>query len=211
MCTASSAWFAAFTASPAPTGPQSTSFSPKASSTGRTRSNVLASPPHITVSVPFSAPIFPPLTGASMKSMPRSASSAASRRDVAGSPEVQSTSTEPLASPPSSPSGAWTSASTSRELGTHVTTTSAARAASAGVAATAAVVSAAKARALSALRFHTVSVNGGTARCRAIGVPMAPRPRKATRIKEAEREGAPSAPRVALAQRDNIGTSPVKA
>ena len=47
-------------------GPQSTIFSPKARSTGIARSNSAASPPHITVSVPFSAPAVPPLTGASM-------------------------------------------------------------------------------------------------------------------------------------------------
>ena len=40
----------------------------------------------------------------------------------------------------------------------------------------------AKVRALAAVRFQTASSNGGCARCLAIGAPIAPRPRKATRV-----------------------------
>ncbi len=60
------------------------------------------------------------------------------RRDAArggGSPEVQSTSAAPVASPASRPVGPSSSDSTSAETGKQVMTTSAPRAASAGVAA----------------------------------------------------------------------------
>jgi hypothetical protein len=59
-------------------------------------------------------------------------------------------------------------------------TTSAPRAASAGEAATRAPSSLANASARAFVRFQTVRENGGFARCRAIGAPMAPSPRKET-------------------------------
>ena len=157
MWIASSALFTLLSAWPAPTGPQCTSFSPKASSTSRTRAKSAASPPTITVSVAASAPDVPPLTGASRKCTPRAASTVASRRDVAGSPEVQSTNTVFAAIASRSPSAAVTTCSTSRELGRQVITTSASCAASAGVAATRQPCAFAKASAFSAVRFQTVS------------------------------------------------------
>ncbi len=49
-CTASSAWLTAFTACPAPTGPQCTIFSPNACSAGIALASVAGAPPTITVS-----------------------------------------------------------------------------------------------------------------------------------------------------------------
>ena len=75
------------------------------------------------------------------------------------------------------------SAELARELGRQVMTMSASRAASAGVAARrASGVTAVKRSATARVRFQTVSVKPGRARWRAMGAPMAPRPRKATCI-----------------------------
>ncbi len=154
---------------------------PKNSRMGRARAKVTSSPPHITVSVPASAPETPPLTGASMNAMPRSASRAAMRRELAGSPEVQSMRSVPADIPARRPSGPSSSPSTSREVGRQVMTTAASVAAAAGVGAAAAPVAVAKAVAVSAVRFQTASVELA-ATWRAMGVPMAPSPRKAVFI-----------------------------
>ena len=159
MCIASSALLTALSASPVPITPQCTMRVPKWASTGRTRSSTASSPPTITVSAAFSAPTTPPDTGASMKAMPCSASRAAMRREVAESPDVQSTRTDPRAIVASSPVGPSSSDSTSRETGKQVITTSRPAAASAGVCATRAVRSAANActnaSAFAAVRFQT--------------------------------------------------------
>jgi hypothetical protein len=99
-----------------------------------------------------------------MNAVSRSASRAAIRREVAGSPEVQSMNNDCGARPASTPSGPSSSASTSREVGRQVMTTFAPRAASAGETATRAPVSAAKASARAFVRFQTASENGGLAR-----------------------------------------------
>src|ERR1051326_3581452 len=139
-----------------------------------------ASPPTITVRAPFSAPLTPPLTGASMKSTPCCRSRSAITREVAGSPDVQSTSVAPRFRPARRPLSPSSSASTSGELGRQVMTTSAWRTASAGVDSARAFVAAAKSRARDVVRFQTASGNPASATRRAIGAPMAPRPMKET-------------------------------
>ena len=103
------------------------------------------------------APLVPPLTGASTKPTPRSARRAAMRRELAGSPEVQSIRSAPPRKPARRPSEPSSTASTSREVGRQVSTISAAAAASRGVAATRAPWRAANRSATAVVRFHTVS------------------------------------------------------
>ena len=69
-----------FAACPRPWSPTCTTSLPSASNSGRARSAAAAAPPTMIVSVPASAPIVPPETGASSASMPRGASAAASSR-----------------------------------------------------------------------------------------------------------------------------------
>ena len=87
-------------ASPAPTGPQWTTFFDHRSHSSdavATSSGVL--PPSMVVHVPASAPLGPPLTGASQKRMPRSANSfAASAFVCSGSPLVASITSAPRSS-----------------------------------------------------------------------------------------------------------------
>ena len=75
---------------PAPTGPTCTTSEARCASTGRARSSASASPPTITTSVPFSAPMTPRLTGASRNPTPCSAACAASSRSTDGSPVLKS-------------------------------------------------------------------------------------------------------------------------
>jgi len=103
------------------------------------------------------------------------------RREVAGSPEVQSRKSAPDRRPARRPSGPSSSAATSRDVGRQVTTTSTTAASSRGVAAAVAPYRAAKSVARAAVRFQTTR-SPRRARCTAIGVPMAPRPRKPTRM-----------------------------
>ena len=178
MFTARNALFTALSASPAPIGPTCTIRLPISARTGRARSNVGSSAPTMIVRVPASAPLVPPLTGASANPTARAARRAAIRRDPAGSPEVQSIRSAPVARPARSPSGPSRSASTSREVGRQVTTTAAPSAASRGVAALRTSCALANASALARVRFQTVSREPRASRA-AIGAPMAPSPRKA--------------------------------
>ena len=80
-----------FTTWPVPGPPTRTTTEPSAPSRGSTRANASSEPPTKTLSVPASAPIGPPLTGASSESMPAAPSSSASRRASAGGPVDMST------------------------------------------------------------------------------------------------------------------------
>ncbi len=73
-------WFIILASWPAPTGPSSRQARAYDPITGSTRAKVSASPPHMTVSTPFSAPAWPPETGASMKPKPACSAAAASSR-----------------------------------------------------------------------------------------------------------------------------------
>src|SRR5689334_22682757 len=81
--------------------------------------------------------------------------------------------------PANRPSGPSSRLSTSCDVGMHVMTTSAPRAASAGVAAWRALNCLAKSAARAAVRFQTVRGSPDAATRAAIGRPMAPSPRKA--------------------------------
>src|SRR5450756_553032 len=73
-------WLTILVSWPEPAGPSRVTALAKCAMTGLAFSNGAASPPHITVSVPFSAPAWPPETGASMKWMPFFAAAANSSR-----------------------------------------------------------------------------------------------------------------------------------
>jgi hypothetical protein len=133
----------------------------------------------MTVRVPASAPLTPPLTGASANATPFPANRSAMRREEPGSPDVQSISSAPGWKPCSSPSGPLSKVSTSREVGRQVITMSAPLAASRGVVTIRAPCAEANSAARATVRFHTVR-DPRAARCTAIGQPMAPRPRKLT-------------------------------
>jgi hypothetical protein len=63
-------WFTILASCPEPEAPRSVQARAYAAITFSARANGPSSPPHITVSTPFSAPAWPPETGASMKSKP---------------------------------------------------------------------------------------------------------------------------------------------
>ena len=73
-----------FTVEPWPISPQWIAFVPIAIITGISSSWTALSPPVMKRSVPFSAPFFEPVTGASRASAPRSRSAACTRRVVSG-------------------------------------------------------------------------------------------------------------------------------
>ena len=90
-------------------------------------------PPHITVSTPFSAPAWPPETGASMKPKPSLSASASSSRAMSAEAVVWSTRMALPDMPAKAPSGPWATERMSSSLPTHMNTISAPFAASAGV------------------------------------------------------------------------------
>ena len=85
-------------------------FEPIASSTGRTRSTSAASPPHMIVRVPFSAPSEPPETGASTSAIRFSASRAPKPFVACAEIVDMSTTTVPalaVVATPSAPKSTW--------------------------------------------------------------------------------------------------------
>ena len=133
------------------------------------------------VSVPDFAPIVPPESGASIMSMPCSAHCTISCCDADGSIVEVSTKAAPRAKPASNPSARPSTSRTSSCVGRHVSTTSAPCAASFGVAARTAPP-ATRPSAFCGVRFHTVSGKPAAKMCSAIGRPIAPKPKNATRI-----------------------------
>jgi hypothetical protein len=91
---------------------------------GRTLSKASLSPPTMKVSVPLSAAGVLPVTGASRYSTPISFSLAATLTSVSGDTVEQSTTTDPLLNPSTSPSLPKTTCSTSEESGSISSTTS---------------------------------------------------------------------------------------
>ena len=67
--------------------------------TGWIVANAVASPPHMTVSAPLTAPTLPPDTGASMNCRPRSRPATASSRATAAEAVVWSTKIAPFFMP----------------------------------------------------------------------------------------------------------------
>mmetsp|Transcript_34921 Transcript_34921/g.113871 ORF Transcript_34921/g.113871 Transcript_34921/m.113871 type:complete len:222 (-) Transcript_34921:99-764(-) len=170
-------------ASPAPTGPQCTTFFDQASMKTDASATSAGEPPTIEVTLPAAAPFGPPLTGASTKRIPRVASCAASALVCSGSPDVQSITSDPGCS------GTWLSTSfTCAVVGRQRQTTLAAWSSSSVDAATVPCASAC-CSAFSAVRFHTragrpLCARERVCRCRARCAPIAPRPTKATCFSE---------------------------
>ena len=73
-------WFTILASWPAPGSPMRVTALAKFIATGFISSKAAASPPHITVSAPFTAPAWPPDTGASTKCRPRAFAAAKSSR-----------------------------------------------------------------------------------------------------------------------------------
>jgi hypothetical protein len=101
--------------------------------TGLAFRKVASSPPHITVNTPFSAPAWPPETGASMKCRPLALQAASSSRATSAEAVVLSMRVAPGFMPSSTPSLAVVTERKSSSLPTQVKTKSASFAASAGV------------------------------------------------------------------------------
>ena len=91
-------------------------------STGRARSKAAVSPPTMIESVPWTAPISPPLTGASSKVAPRAATWSARRRVATGEMLLMSMITLPGASPSRTPPSPAIIRSTSGVSGSIVMT-----------------------------------------------------------------------------------------
>ncbi len=153
---------------------------PIVSSSGRTRSSAVASPPTMMDSDALMAPISPPLTGASSISAPRALASAAISRAVAGAMVLMSTMTMPGRSWSNTPCGPASTCRTSGESGTIVITTSVRAATSAGVAASVAPAWT-SASTGARLRLCTTSEKPPLMRLSAMGRPMRPRPMNPTR------------------------------
>ena len=125
--------------------------------TGFAAEKSASSPPHITVSAPFSAPAWPPETGASMNLKPFSLAASANSRASSAEAVVLSMSVAPGFMPAKMPSSPWTTEWTSSSLPTHMKTKSASLAASRGVGAWPPPYWAAHFSAFAAVRFQTVT------------------------------------------------------
>src|SRR4029453_17806975 len=135
----------------------------------------------MTVSTPFSAPAWPPETGASTKPKPRSFACALSSRAISAEAVVWSTKTAPFFTPWKAPFGPSVTSRRSLSLPTQHMTKSWPSAAALGVAALRPPCCATHFCALAAVRLYTVtSWPPLFLRCPAMGYPMTPRPRKAT-------------------------------
>jgi hypothetical protein len=113
-------------------------------------------PPHMIASAPFSAPAWPPDTGASTTLRPRASPSSARRRASRADAVVWSTKSAPAAIAPNAPSAPIVTSSTSRSAPTQAITASAPAAASAALAAALPPCASTQARAFSGLRLWTV-------------------------------------------------------
>src|ERR1700744_753800 len=138
-------------------------------------------PPHITVSTPFSAPAWPPDTGASTNLKPALVAAASSSRATSAEAVVWSTKVAPFFTPANAPSGPIVTARRSLSLPTQHITKSWPSAAAFGVAAVLPPNLSAHSFALAAVRLYTVtSWPPFFTRCPAMGKPITPRPRNAT-------------------------------
>ena len=172
-------WLVALVAWPAPIGPNRLRVLPIAASTGRARSKSASSPPHMMARVPWRAPSTPPLTGQSRNAPPCAATIAPAASAVAAETVEQSMTRLPGFSPGAS---ARTTSRTSVSADTQRTSASQSAARSAGVAAWVQPSSAARSAASAVLRFQTPCSISALCRLRAMGAPMAPRPRKPVRM-----------------------------
>ena len=190
-------WLVALVAWPAPCGPNQRTVRPIASSTGLARSKAASSPPHMMASVPFWAPSTPPLTGQSRNDAPRAATRAPAVRAVSADTVEQSMTSMPGFRPGAS---ARTTSRTSVSAETQSTSASQSRAKASGVAAAEQPSSRASSLARPALRFQTPCSMPALCRLRAMGAPMAPRPRKPVRMPTSYQPGCRRKKRAATAR-----------
>src|SRR6266705_3805615 len=170
-------WLTILVSWPEPEGPISVTALAKWAMTALARSNAAGSPPTMTVSCPFSAPAWPPDTGASRNSKPRFLASTASSRATFAEAVVWSTKTVPLAIFWKAPFGPSVTSRRSGSSPTQENTISASSAAFAGVSAKRPLCLEVHASALARLRLYTVtSCPPRATRCPAIGNPITPRP-----------------------------------
>ena len=164
-----------FTVEPWPIAPQWIAFVPMAIITGSSSSWTAASPPVMKRRVPFSAPFFEPVTGASSASAPARAAPPARGASCRGSPSSTRGSGSPGRAAPRRPSSAKTSRSTAGGSATQATTTSEPSASSSGVRA-AFAPSFTSGSQRSGVRFQTVVGKPFFRRLRAMRLPMRPSP-----------------------------------
>src|SRR3954469_19839976 len=174
---AASALLRSFTIAPWPLGPQWTMSSPIASNSDLARAKSSGEPPAMIVSVPSSARGLEPVTGASTKPMPRSASRDATVLTALGAIVLMSMARAPSARPSAAPFSPNRTCSTCGASTTIVMTMSACSAAARGGGATGSPRSSARGR----VRFQTTTSKPAPRRLRAMREPMIPRPRNATR------------------------------
>src|SRR5665213_1383801 len=132
------------------------------------------------VSLPLTAPAWPPDTGASRNSKPRSLAIPANSRAMVADAVVWSTNRPPLFIAAKAPSCPNVTSRRAPSRPTQANTISAPCAASAGVVAALPLYSFAQACALAAVRLNTVTVFPARLKCPAIGYPITPRPMKET-------------------------------
>ena len=174
MC-ASMRFTASFMAWPAPTPPTWWTERASAAKIGRARSTSTRSPPAMTMSVPSSAGLRLPRTGASMKLAPRAAASSAARR-ADGTPSVPMSMRRAFSRrAPATPVGPSRTSTNASGLPTIMMTTSAAAAATRGVEARRAPP-AVRGAARDGVRLKTRRGNPARRRFEAIGAPIVPRP-----------------------------------
>src|SRR5271155_1713324 len=180
-CKAKIIFIASFTVCPAPFGPNKKNFFPTASKTGITRVNVSCFPPIMKSNSPDSAPQVPPVTGASRKSIPRSAQAAPARRAKSGETVLESINMLPRRNPSITPFAPQKTSSTAGGSLTIVSSTSLAAATSRGLAphfAPAAIKSSARLF----VRFQTVRGNPAFSQLRPMGLPINPSPINPTEV-----------------------------
>ena len=153
---------------------------PSASKTGIALRTSASSPPTMMESRASIAPTSPPETGASRVRTPFAPARSLTRRSTSGEMVLMSIHSCPAFAPSIAPSLPKSTASTSGEFVTMMTSTSTSRARSRGVAA-AFAPSFARASAFARVRFHTVRGKPAFRRFRAIGEPMIPSPMTPTR------------------------------
>src|ERR1700760_777942 len=135
----------------------------------------------MTVSTPFSAPAWPPDTGASTNLKPAFLAAASSSRATSAEAVVWSTKVAPFLTPAKAPSAPRVTARRSLSLPTQHITKSWPSTAAFGVAAVLPPNLSTHCFAFAAVRLYTVtSWPPFFTRCPAIGKPITPRPRKAT-------------------------------
>src|SRR5258708_26001276 len=162
---------------PLPLSPMWITCLPRARKRGSTRSMLNWVPPTIKISVPFSAAILDPVTGASRSSQPCSCKSNINCKLAEGEMVLESTTMVPLPSPSTAPCGPKITCLTALVSETQGHTPSLPLAASAGVRAVLAPGTSGP-----GVRFQTVTSCPALARFVAMGRPIIPNPKKATRI-----------------------------